>query len=586
MRQFILLAILGITSFVFGQNQLLIPDTLSGTNFNLTLQYGTFEFYPGVQTSTMGANGNILGPTLIFNKGDFVNIEVNNQLNDTTTIHWHGMHVSAANDGGPHTTIAPSETWNPSFYVMDKAATYWYHPHLHTKTNLHVSKGIAGFIIVRDNEEAALNLPRKYGVDDFPLVIQTKTFDSNKEIVVPSNADSVVMVNATINAQLEVPAQVVRFRLLNGSSQRVFNVGLNNNRTFYQIASDGGLLSAPVELTRLQLSPGERAEILVDFSSQVGQTFFLMSYASEFQNGIYGATYPGMNANQVLNDYNPNSINGADFNLMQFTVVPQTANPVTAIPNELVTVSPLLESNADTTRDLTLNAVEMGMNALNGNFLINNVPFDMNVINYTIPLNNTEIWSITNQSPIAHPFHIHDVQFYILDRDGVVPEPSEQGRKDVVLIKPQETVRFITKFEDFADDSVPYMYHCHMLTHEDSGMMGQFSVVSLTGINDGGSDLPKEFSLSQNYPNPFNPTTTIKYSIPSNAGRFQQASLKNVFLAVYDVLGRKVATLVNAKKEPGNYKVNFNAENLPTGIYFYSLKTEGFSSTKKMLLLK
>ena len=294
-----------VSSQISAQNPLLIPDILSGTNINLTLQNGTHQFYSEINTSTIGANGNILGPTLILNQGDFVNIAVDNQLSDTTTIHWHGLHVSPENDGGPHTYILSGDTWNPSFTVMDKAATYWYHPHLHRKTNEHVSKGIAGMIIVRDNDEAALTLPRTYGVDDFPLVIQTKDFDANNEIVVPTNSDDIVMVNATIDATLDVPAQVVRFRLLNGSSMRVFNIGLSGNQTFYQIASDGGLLSAPNAITRLQLSSGERAEILVDFSSMNGQTIHLMSYASEFQNGIYGATNPGINTFMVLDGYIP-----------------------------------------------------------------------------------------------------------------------------------------------------------------------------------------------------------------------------------------------------------------------------------------
>ncbi len=581
MRQIILILIIGISS-IFGQNQLLIPDTLSGTEINLNLQNGSFEFYQGIQTSTMGVNGNILGPTLIFQKGDLVDITVNNQLDDTTTIHWHGMHVSAENDGGPHTTIAPGETWHPQFSIMDNAGTYWYHPHLHRKTNLHVSKGIAGFIIVRENEEAALNLPRTYGVDDFPLVIQTKTFDSNMEIVVPSNADSVVMVNATRNAQLEVPRQIVRLRLLNGSSQRVFNVGLNNNGVFYQIASDGGLLSEPLQLTRLWLSPGGRAEILIDFSTHnLNEIVYLMSYASEFPNGIYGATYPGMSSMQTLNNYDPNPINGTDFNIMSSKVVNATNDAVTTIPTNLVNVIPIPASTSDITRDLTLNPVEMGPNVLNGVFLINNKAFDMEVINYTIPLNNTEIWSITNQSPIGHPFHIHDVQFYILDRNGMPPAPSEAGRKDVVFIKPQETVRFITKFEDFADDEVPYMYHCHMLTHEDLGMMGQFAVVTVTGVDDENSSAPTEFLLEQNYPNPFNPTTTIKYNLKDDV---------NVILNVYNIIGEKVATLVNEKQSAGSYSVQFDASSamggLSSGTYFYKLIAGDFVSVKKMLLLK
>ncbi len=463
---------------IFAQNQLLIPDTVNSSNINLTLDYGTYEFFPGKTTQTMGANGNILGPTLILQQGDSINISVNNLLSDTTTIHWHGMHVSAENDGGPHTTIPPGTTWKPAFTVRDKAALYWYHPHLHKKTDLHVSKGIAGLIIVKDDEEAQLNLPRTYGVDDIPLVIQTKSFDSNYEIVAHSNSDSVLMVNATLNPYFDVPAQIIRLRILNGSSQRVFNLGLSNNEAFFQIASDGGLLDAPYETTRLQLAPGERAEILLNLNNRQNDTVFLMSYASELPNGIYGATYPGTNTSMVLNGYSPNPLNGSDFNILQLNIVNPTTNPVTSIPANLVQVSPIDESLANTTRTLTFSPVNMGLDQLNGAFLINDASFDLDVINYTIPFNNVEIWELTNRSAIAHPFHIHDVQFYILTRDGNAPPVSEQGRKDVVLVKPQETVRFITKFETFADDKVPYMYHCHMLPHEDDGMMGQFVVSS------------------------------------------------------------------------------------------------------------
>jgi bilirubin oxidase len=578
----ILLLLLGLLSISFAQNSLIIPDTLSGTDFNLTLQNGTYSFYEGINTATMGANGNILGPTLIMNNGDSVDIKVTNQLADTTTIHWHGMHVSAENDGGPHTTIAPGVTWNPKFTVLDKATTFWYHPHLHTKTNLHVSMGIAGFIIIRDSEESALTLPRSYGVDDFPLVIQTKTFDSNKEIVVPSNSDNVLMVNATINAQLNVPAQVVRFRLLDGASQRVFNIGLSDNRSFSQIGSDGGLLESTNAITRLQLSPGERAEILIDFSSMEGQTISLMSYASEFGNGIYGATNPGMGAGMTLDGYNPNPLNGSDFSIIQFKVVAPTSNPVTTIPETLVSVTPLAEINADTTRTFSLTAVSMGQVALNGDFLINGASFDMDVINEIIPLNNTEIWEITNQSPIAHPFHIHDVQFYILNRNGVKPSKAEGGRKDVVLVKPQETVRFITEFRDFADDEVPYMYHCHILNHEDAGMMGQFIVVDMLAGVDEFPLIAKDFLLHPSYPNPFNPKTIIQYEL-SQPG--------SVELIVYNISGQKVATLVTAYQPIGMYKSYWSGKDdfgryMPSGIYFYTLKMNGEHRTRKMVLIR
>ena len=252
---------------------------------------------------------------------------------------------------------------------MDKAGTYWYHPHLHENTNKHVSLGIAGFIIVKDDEEAALDLPRTYGLDDFPLVIQTKDFDMNNQIVVPSNSDDILMVNATIDPYLNVPAQIVRFRLLNGSSQRVFNIGLSGNHTFYQIASDGGLLNKPEILTRLRMAPGERAEILIDFSGMEEQSVQLMSYASELRNGTYGATYPGMGPMMFLDGYYPNPLNGNNFDILNFAVVAPTMSPVHTIPETLVDVLPIPEISADFIRTLNFTPELMGPNQLNGDFL-------------------------------------------------------------------------------------------------------------------------------------------------------------------------------------------------------------------------
>jgi bilirubin oxidase len=569
-KYFFILILNFYVAALLAQNPVLIPDTLSGTSIELTLQNGTFSFYTGENTTTMGVNGDILGPTLIFNNGDFVDIKVNNQLNETTTIHWHGMHVSAANDGGPHTTIAPLEIWNPKFTVLDKAGTYWYHPHLHENTNKHVSLGIAGYIIVRDTEAAALDLPRTYGVDDFPLVIQTKDFDLNNQIVVPSNSDDIPMVNATIDPYLNVPAQVVRLRLLNGSSQRVFNIGLSGNHTFYQIASDGGLLSRPVTLTRLRMAPGERAEILVDFSGMIDQSVQLLSYASELQNGIYGAANPGMSPMMSLNGYNPNPLNGNNFGILEFKVVAATMSPVYSIPDNLVVVSPIPEVSVDITRALVFTPESMGPNQLNGNFLINGLHFDMDVVNFSIPLNSTEIWRISNQSAIAHPFHIHDVQFYVLDRNGMAPPVNEQGRKDVILSHPMETVRVITQFTDFADDDVPYMLHCHMLTHEDQGMMLQFEVVDLTT----GTELDLiDSSIINVYPNPIkegNTTLTI-------SGFMSDI----VHLELYNMQGQKME-----EQKVVTNKESFTIDLPGTlhGTYLLRLNGDKMSVTKKIVV--
>ncbi|KAF0153546.1 MAG: Bilirubin oxidase [Ignavibacteria bacterium] len=563
------------------QNKLPIPDTLSGNNFNLTIQNSSVNFYPGFQTRTMGVNGSLLGPTLLLKKGTQVQMNVKNNLTDTTTIHWHGMHVAPQNDGGPHTVILPGTTWQPQFTVLDNAATYWYHPHLHKKTAEHVTKGVAGFIIVRDEQEAALKLPRKYGVDDFPIVVQSRAFDLAKQFIVRSELDSVLLVNGTKNPYLQVPAQIVRLRLLNGSTERTYNFGFTENNSFYQITGDGGLLNAPVLLTRLRLAPGERAEILVDFKSLLGQSTYLMSFASELPTGIIGSSSVGMGGS--LPDYSNNKLNGANFNILKIDVIAASQNPITTILSTLISNSPISISSANVTRVLTFTSIG-GMMSAAGPFVINGNPFSMDKINYTIPLNNTEIWELRNQTLIAHPFHIHDVQFYLLDRNGNQVPLNERGRKDVVLVEPMETVRFITKFEDFANSTVPFMYHCHLLTHEDDGMMGQFLVSSPTDVREENlSLLPINFSLDQNYPNPFNPETVIGFHL-SIAG--------HVTLKVFDFLGKEVATLVDEFKQPGNYSVKFNighserSRGMSTGVYFYQLKAGQFVSTKKLLFLK
>ena len=546
MKKTILLTLLIGSSTAFSQNALNIPPTITSTNINLTLQEGTHQFYVGDTVNTMGANGSLLGPTLIMNQGDAVNITVDNQLQDTTTIHWHGMHVAPENDGGPHSIIPPGTIWNPQFTVMDKAGLNWYHPHLHMQTNKHVSKGIAGMIIVKDTEEAALSLPRTYGVDDFPLVIQTKGFDAAGEIEWMGHMDTMVLANGTVDAFLDAPAQIVRFRVLNGSSQRAYKLGLTGNMAFHVIGTDGGLLASPVSLTRYQIAPGQRADILVDLSTLQGQSIQLLSFGSEIGNAIYGSSQPGMAPFMTLPGYGSNPLNGSDYVILDINVQAPTVSPtpITTIPSTLAVHSPLLEGTEDDTRLLTFTST----NQIAGPFLINGAGFDMNVVNYTIPLGNREIWTLRNQTPIAHPFHIHDVQFYILDINGNPPPPELQGLNDVVLVPAgMGTVRFITEFLDFASDTVPFMYHCHMLQHEDQGMMGQFKVINTLSIDEFG-----EIDNINIYPNP-----SIDGAINIKVGNYSGE------LTISDITGRMVNQIrVNSQ--------SITKLSLETGVYYLS----------------
>ncbi len=549
---------------VSGQNLLSIPDTLAGTSFSLNIRDTSVIFYPGFTSHTMGVNAAYLGPTLLLNKGDSVNISVTNHLMDTTTLHWHGMHVSAMNDGGPHIFIPPGTSWNPSFVVRDHASTYWYHPHLHMMTNMHTSMGAAGLIIVRDSIESALDLPRTYGIDDIPLVIQSKCFDNAKQIQINNPYDSVMLVNGTLNPYLPLPAQIIRLRLLNASSERVFNLGLQGNQTFYQIGSDGGLLDAPVPLTRLLLANGERAEVLVDFSGMNGQSISLLSYASEIPNGIYGAAQPGLGAGQVIPGYTLNPLNGADFTVMTFNIGPPNSAPVTSLPVSLITNNPYPSSSANANNTLTFTPLNMGPTAIQGPFQINNQSFDMGIINYSTPLDNIEIWTLLNLTPIAHPFHIHDVQFYLLDINGIAPPLNMQGRKDVVLVPPQQSVTFITKFETFCDSMMPYMYHCHMLPHEDDGMMGQFVVTCPvpSGISDSGMD-PYNSNV---FPNPGSGV----FQLVTNDSRMKT-------IHVYGPVGQ---TILRMETSETNVMLDLKKE--ATGIYFVSIENPGRRKTFKL----
>jgi len=566
MKRISQLALLLLTSFgSHAQNPLLIPPLLEGQVFDLVVQPGITQFFPGINTPTFGVNGNILAPTLVLNKGETVTLNVTNNLSTSTTMHWHGLHVSAMNDGGPHQVIDEGATWSPQFEVMNNAGTFWYHPHGENKTDLQVSKGLAGMIIVRDNEEAAIELPRTYGVDDFPLVVQSKSFDVLNQIQIATHADTTVMVNATVDAFLDVPAQVVRFRLLDGASDRSFMFGFSNGMNFYQIATDGGLMEVPNETNRLRLSNGERAEILVDFSALQGQTIYLMSYSSELPDGIIGAENVGVMAEPE--GYSDNPLNGADFNLLQINVVEPTADPINTIPVSLSTIVPLSVDDVDVERTINLAPQVMGMEGMvEGPFVMNDVQFNMEVINITCQLNNTELWTITNQTQVAHPFHIHDVEFQIVDFNGDNPPPDLAGWKDVVLVMPMQSVSFITKFEDFADPMTPYMYHCHLLHHEDEGMMGSFVVVDPNNVS---QTQEQPFSV---FPNPAQHGSAI--TISNSSEQFISA-------VIFDLSGKQIQSVLFTQ---GELTQVISLSSIAAGIYTLKLSSNKRSSTQKLVV--
>lgn len=551
------------------QTQLFIPDTLVGPSYTLNMHEDSVQFFPlGNKSKTYAYNlYKYLGPTLIFNKGANVNITVNNQIGDTTTVHWHGIHLPSKWDGGPHTPILPSATWNPTFTVMDNAATYWYHPHMHMKTAEQAIKGAAGLIIVRDPIEAALNLPRRYGVDDFPLIVQCQQYDAGNQAMPLGMQDSTILVNGAranngYTVYANCPAQIVRMRILNASGERAFNFGFTANKPFKIITSDGGLLNTPVTVTRLRLAPGERAEILLDLNGMNSQIIQLMSYASELPMGIQGGPTMPMPSGPPMDS----PLNGIDFNIMQINVVPQTVSPVTTIPTLLTTNTVYTPGMASVTRTIRFTADSLMV--MDGPFYFNDSTFDMMRVDYEIPLNSIEIWKLVNETMVAHPFHIHDVQFYLFDRNGSSPPAEELGRKDVVLVPPGDSVMFITKFEDFADTLIPFMFHCHILMHEDDGMMGQFVVKpNITGI----TELSLNNATVKVFPNPTRDVFNIKIDVVDNTQPF--------LLKVYDVMGKIIYSSTITQMQS-----SLNTSNWVKGLYTVELMQNRSSIHKKIII--
>ncbi len=522
-------------------HQLTIPPIISNDTFNLEMIDTLHEFNSGVFTPTFGFNGTYLGPTLEMQKGDTVQMYVTNHIGDSSSVHWHGLHIPSAMDGGPHTLIYNNATWSPSFTVMNNASTCWYHPHMHESTMPQVNKGLAGMIIIRDPAEAQLALPRTYGADDFPLVLQDRSFNGSGQIVYNALADSVV-INGTTRPYLDAPAQVVRMRVLNGANARVFEIAFSDNRPFYVIASDGGMIGAPDTVTSLKITNGERYEILVDFTNDnVGDSLFLICKGASLASAEPGGS--GMQSGA-------SPLNGINYNMMLIHIAPQLVGAVTTIPATLIPVTPWNTANAVRTRNKVMQGT--GMYDM-GNMNINGLVFDMMVINDTIYKDDIEIWNITNTSVVSHPFHLHDVQFYVFERNGNAPQGYESGLKDVIYLKGGESVKFITKFEDFTDSVIPYMYHCHNLHHEDMGMMLQFIVI----------EDPNVIVTEQNHSdvNPAFPNPTSDYwTVPVNSISPDVAQW-----TVYDNTG-KIVLQGNMNTGNGNV-LRIDATSLPVGLY-------------------
>lgn len=443
-------------------NELRIPPLDDGARadgvvrFDLELQTGETQFFDdGPATETWGVNGSFLGPTLRMRRGDRVEVQVANELPQASSLHWHGMHLPPAMDGGPHQLIAPGRTWAPTWEIDQPAATLWYHPHPHGDTAEHVHRGVAGMVIVED-PDTDVDLPATYGVDDIPVIVQDRSFDGSNQFSTGQRFMSNVgklgnelLVNGTHSPYLDVTTERVRLRLLNASNARFYDFGFDDDRSFHLIGTDGGLLAEPHVTDRVMLSPGERAEIVVELVP--GERVVLRSVG-------------GMHGGFFLNE----RANGHDdrFDVLELRAADALA-PSPEVPEELATIDRLDPAAAATTRRFRLSGTR-----------INGEGMDMARIDEVVTVDTTEVWEVHNADGQPHNFHIHDVQFQVLELDGAPPPPELAGWKDTIALAPGDEARLVMRFADHTDADSPYMYHCHILRHEDAGMMGQFVVVA------------------------------------------------------------------------------------------------------------
>ncbi|SIR43179.1 blue copper oxidase [Aeromonas sp. RU39B] len=475
-------------------------------------------------TDTWGYNGSLLGPTLRAKQGQRLTIQVNNQLSETTTVHWHGLEIPGTSDGGPQATIAEGKQWQTQFTIEQNAATCWYHPHTHGKTGHQVAMGLAGLFILDDEESQRLPLPNHWGIDDIPVVLQDKRLNSNDQLDYQLNVLSasvgwfgdMMLTNGVEYPSHTAPRGWLRLRLLNGCNARSLNVAASDGRVLYVIGSDGGLLAEPVALTKLELLPGERFEVMVDLRD--GKAFDLVSHPVQQM----GMTFAPFDALLPLLRIQPSLLGG-------HTALPDRLASLPALPNfkglttRMLTLSmdpeldhqgmqalmarsgnssmpgmSMSENGSDNMADMDMSgmdhsSMDMGESntqhsttaAMNGDKKpfdlysgnkINGKAFTMDSPMFEVKQGQTERWVISGEGDMMlHPFHIHGTRFRILQENGKSVAPHRAGWKDIVRVEGGRS-EVLVRFDHQAPKERAYMAHCHLLEHEDTGMMLSFTV--------------------------------------------------------------------------------------------------------------
>ena len=445
----------------------------------------------GSKNSVKNLTGSYLAPTLHFHQGQKVRIYLKNNLPVQSILHWHGLHVPSKMDGNPMYAIHHGETYIYEFEILNRAGTYWYHSHAHGVTARQVYSGLAGLIIVSDDEEQALNLPK--GKYDLPIVIQDRSFDQKNQLKYSNHMmqkmqgflGDQIMINGQPNYTLSVENRSYRLRFLNGSNSRIYKLAWDDGSPITVIGTDGGLIEKPEMMPYVMLAPAERRELWVDFSDKsIGTELILRSIPFE------GASMHGGMGGMMSRGSLPA---GGDYPILKVKVTSK-ANSHDVLPKQLTPITRLKKSDAANFKNPRTIRLSMGRMAA----LLNNRSYKMNDIrpDEIIPVNTLQLMEFDNgfsggggrgmgmmNMAMPHPMHLHGEQFQIIKREvnprfknahaSISKGLVDSGWKDTTLVMPGEKVTFLKPFNDFKG---LFMYHCHNLEHEDMGMMRDYLV--------------------------------------------------------------------------------------------------------------
>ncbi|MCP2232089.1 multicopper oxidase CueO [Erwinia aphidicola] len=497
-----------------------IPSLLTAdarSEISLIAQAGSSS-WRGKNVPTWGYNGALLGPAIQLERGKEVNITVYNRLPEATTVHWHGLELPGQVDGGPQARIAPNQSRRVTFTPDQPAATCWFHPHQHGRTGYQVAQGLAGLVLINDPESGKLLLPKQWGIDDIPVILQDKrlTADGSQidyQLDIMSAAvgwfGDTMLTNGAIYPQAGVPRGWLRLRLLNGCNARSLNITTSDKRPMYVIASDGGLLGEPVQVSELPMMPGERFEVLVDTTD--GKPFDLQTLPVRQM----GMTLPPFNQPLPVLSIAPLQVQASGTlpdRLVEMPAVPAAQGANTRWLQLMMDpeldrrgMQALMEKyghasmagmsmdahdsgKADAKPQMAMSGMDHGEMAgmdhakapkawdfHQGN-QINGVAFNMDKPAFEVKQGAYEKWTISGEGDeMLHPFHIHGTQFRILSENGKPPAPHRSGWKDTVRVEGWRS-EVLVRFNHQATPDQAYMAHCHLLEHEDTGMMLGFTV--------------------------------------------------------------------------------------------------------------